>query len=383
MDIPIIPDFDLPIPDASGIDSVPDTDTGGIDTDPDTTTPNDHGGASLSPPKSKYREPGTLHPLTVGTKKSLRHSALGVYIAFTILSAHQLIAALMKLCGRRQRKGFQRTTKFRVLMVLTTLTLLAVNALGIVYTALNGNLDPPENINLQNPDIVPIDQFQGQTISILKIQTVDDFLATVAEWLVIVSALTLVYNYLVYKSQEGEELGRDSLKNAWEEYRTWVIVLYVGATALVIAGAVQLGIFMVAIQNGEGLFPNSDAQGKTREVVTWTFAICIAIIILILQQVCSQIKRHGTLIPELVMIHFISFNTFFANIGLQEVAGTKYAVLFLLLAAFFIVDAIFISANIYQNIMKLVEITVAGGLMCGIVWSLLWEHEIKPPMKAG
>ncbi|KIJ24338.1 hypothetical protein M422DRAFT_785888 [Sphaerobolus stellatus SS14] len=353
-DIPEIPDISIPdtsIPDTS----IPDTSI------PDTPIPGDddggQDGSSYSPPKSKDREPGTLHPLTVGVKKAVRDGAIGVYIAFTVLSAHQLIAALLKLCvGRRQRKGFQRTTKFKVLMVLTTMSLLTVNALGIAYIRLGQNLETSDS-ELQSLDgSIDDDSFLDLITSIWTIQTVDDFLAKVAQWLVIVSAVMLLYDYLAYKTQGGEKPGsyqRDPFKNAWEKYRKSFIILYVGASVLAIVGAVQLGIFMAGA--------DPDTQETTRIAVAWVFAIFFGMTTMIFAKLYGAVKAYGTL-PEL------------------NARGLKSALTFLfLLTIFFIVDAILISSSIDQNIAKLVEITVVGGLTASIVWSLLWEREIKAP----
>ncbi|KIJ39275.1 hypothetical protein M422DRAFT_781102 [Sphaerobolus stellatus SS14] len=348
-----MPGFDIPeIPDTS----IPDTSI------PDTPIPGDddggQGGSSYGPPKSKDREPGTLHPLTIGVKKAVRDGAIGVYIAFTVLSAHQLIAALLKLCvGRRQRKGFQRTTKFKVLMVLTTLSLLTVNALGIAYVRLGQTLETSDS-ELQSSDgSVDDDSFLNLITSIWTIQAVNDFLAKVAQWLVIISAVMLLYDYLAYKTQGGEEPGnhqRDSFKSAWEKYPKSFIILHVGAFVLVIVGTVQLGIFMVS--------PDPDTQKTTRIAVAWVFSVFFGMTTMIFAKLYGAVKAYVTLLPEL------------------NARGLKSALTFLFyLTIFFIVDAILISSSIDQNIAKLVEITVVGGLTASIVWSLLWEREIKAP----
>ncbi|KIJ39273.1 hypothetical protein M422DRAFT_257880 [Sphaerobolus stellatus SS14] len=298
-----------------------------------------HDFSFYSPPNSKDREPGTLRPLTIGVKKGVRDGAMVVYIAFTVLSAHQLIAALMKLCvGRRQRKGFQRTTKFKVLMVLTTLSLLTVNALGIAYTRLGQNLETSYS-ELQSSDgSIDNDSFLDLITSIWTIQAVDDVLAKVAQWLVIVSAVMLLYDYLAYKTQGGEEPGnhqKDPSKSAWEKYpKSFIIILYVGASLLAIVGAVQLRISMVS--------PDPDTQKTTQIAVAWVFSIFFGMTIGIFTELYGAVTAYVTLLPEL------------------NARGLKSALTFLFyLTIFFILDAILTLTSIDQNIAKLVEITVA------------------------
>jgi len=334
---------------------------------PDINHPDDDGqdGSSFRPPKRKDREPGSLHPLTVGVKKSQRDGALGVYTVYAVFSAHQLIAALIKLSGRGRGKGFQRTTKYRILLVLTTLALLISNTLGVAYIKLDREMTP-QIIESQTPEAADninfLLTFQDLFTKIWAIQAVSDLFAKVAQWLVSISASALVFDYLAYTAQGSNE-AFTSFKQRWDGLKQGYTWYNWFAPTLAILGVIQLVFSIVAIQNGDAFLPDGKALLEiTRKVVAFVFMICFGILNLSLCKLWEIFtEHHKVLVPEL------------------KDRGTTYAMLnLLLLALFFFVDACLIASDSDQSKVKLAEITVVGGLTCCLVWCLLWEQQAIP-----